>query len=321
MGFLVQCALCQDIFTRHDFPLHICEEQETVSRPCKEEPPAQQHPCMAQLEDNWSRIRKFIKEELKMQIDLSTAVDSKLECHICFKRLSSKPSLVKHLAKHDADPKETSIPTKGNAVVRLGPVLEYDVCFVCLLCGRAFANVEQCEDHLWNSASHQDDVKQQHGIILPSATGPSEETCLSVDSMKMDAVVVKLVFQCEFCDYLFARKEDLLKHEATHDPKLGYICTRCEINTPAARDMQHHWQMQCPFIPGRTAEKQSSPKTIEWPAELARISVATDFVCNVCFETFPSLDILYDHRYLFILGVGIYIINLPLLITTLILFA
>lgn len=304
LGFLVQCELCQDIFTRHDFPLHICEKQETVSKPPKEEPPVR-HPCMALLEDNWSRIRKFIKEELKMQIDLSTALDSspsKLECHICFKRLSSKPSLVKHLAKHESDPKETSIPSKGNAIVRIGPVLEYDVCFVCLLCGRAFANVEQCEDHLWNSTSHQDAGQRGDAPVAPPPVA-GEETSLSGDSMKMDAVVLKLVFQCEFCDYVFARKEDLLKHEATHDPKLGYICTRCEINT-ATREMQQHWQMQCPFIPGK---HEKSPKAVsptadvsEWPAELARISLATDFVCNVCFEAFPSLDILYDHRYMYI---------------------
>lgn len=115
------------------------------------------HPCMSQLEENWAKMRKFIKEELKIKMSIRTspgdAGPSGTECHICFRKLSSKPALVKHLAKHDLEPKKEAT-VKGPP--KTGTLLEYEVCFVCLLCGRAFSNVDQCEDHLWNSDSHQE---------------------------------------------------------------------------------------------------------------------------------------------------------------------
>lgn len=221
-----------------------------------------------------------------------TDAQGSTECHVCFRKLSSKPALAKHLAKHEAEPKETSIPAKGQVNTKTGPLLDYDVCFVCLLCGRAFSNVDQCEDHLWNSDSHQE-IKSE-SIITGHHHSLAEDPSPCEESMRMDAVVLKSVFQCEFCDYVFARKEDLLKHEATHDPKLGYICTACEINSASTREIQQHWQLQCPFIASRN-QKQSPPPPLILTAS-AKICLATDFVCNVCFETFPSLDILYDHR-------------------------
>lgn len=113
-------------------------------------------------------MRKFIKDELKVKFsDLSSPGDprtSSTECHICFRKLSSKPALAKHLAKHEMEPKEVTI----KAPKRKGPLLEYEVCFVCLFCGRAFANVDQCEDHLWNSDSHQELKGKVNYYSIPS---------------------------------------------------------------------------------------------------------------------------------------------------------
>lgn len=133
------------------------------------------HPCLTLLEDNHQRIRKFIREELKINLRLTPAAatpppaaphQSGTECQVCLLKLSSKAALAKHLAKHDAEPKEVVAKTGPTE-----PLLDYDICFVCLICGRAFANVGQCEQHMWHSggrgekATHEEE--KELAVALP----------------------------------------------------------------------------------------------------------------------------------------------------------
>lgn len=110
--------------------------------------PLVNHPCLSLLEENAVRLRKFIKDELKMNVSLpptlpdpALALCQGTSCGLCPRKLSSRAALAKHLAKHESAAAEP-------------PQLDYEICFVCLVCGRAFANIMQCEQHLWHSGAH-----------------------------------------------------------------------------------------------------------------------------------------------------------------------
>lgn len=92
-------------------------------------------------------------------------------------------------------------------------------------------------------------------------------------------MIINAVFQCEFCDLLFCDVNGLLNHSASHDPKLGFECTLCEINLPTLKEIVSHRQSECPF----------NDKN-------ANLGLQTFFVCNVCNSNFMSLEFLYDHR-------------------------
>lgn len=177
-------------------------------------------------------------------------------------------------------------------------ILNYDLCVLCLLCGRVFSNIKNCEAHI-ESEEHQLEIKPSLSTDNTKEVAvqkPKSVVVIDLDEARltrgiverelilMRPVILRMVYQCEFCDYVFMRKEDLLKHEATHDSQLGYVCTLCEMNLLTTKEIQQHWQVHCPF-------------TREFAAYKVRLQ--TEYVCNVCFDGFPSMDILYDHRYYF----------------------
>ena len=75
--YFVQCANCDNIFSQTDFQSHVCDFGEdkklisedsdiiTVAEPLSF---LTNHPCFAQLEENCIKIRRFIKEELKITL-------------------------------------------------------------------------------------------------------------------------------------------------------------------------------------------------------------------------------------------------------------
>lgn len=92
-------------------------------------------------------------------------------------------------------------------------------------------------------------------------------------------IILTSVFQCEFCDLLFCDVNGLFNHSASHDAKLGFECTLCEINVPTLKEVVAHRQTECAFIEVNQ-----------------NIGLQTFFVCNVCDSKFMSLEYLYDHR-------------------------
>lgn len=92
-------------------------------------------------------------------------------------------------------------------------------------------------------------------------------------------VVLNAVFQCEFCNNVFADVNGLLNHSASHDPALGFECTLCEIHVTTLKEYLTHRQTECPFNNNNE-----------------NIGLQTYYVCNVCDSKFLSLEYLYEHR-------------------------
>lgn len=80
----VQCANCDTIFSQTDFESHLCDFDTEKKKIEVASPPPEpvdvealpylfltNHPCFAQLEENCIKIRRFIKEELKITLRTS----------------------------------------------------------------------------------------------------------------------------------------------------------------------------------------------------------------------------------------------------------
>lgn len=87
------------------------------------------------------------------------------------------------------------------------------------------------------------------------------------------------VLQCEFCDLVFGDINGLFNHSASHNPKLGFECTKCEIHLRTSQDIIAHRLTECPFNHINV-----------------NLGLQAYFMCNVCCSKFLSLEYLFEHR-------------------------
>ncbi|GAB0088182.1 Testis-specific zinc finger protein topi [Sergentomyia squamirostris] len=305
----IKCQNCEVIFSYTEFQEHICEYNEyqckindpperpggLLCSPVRVFDPDKPHPCFMQMQENAIRMRKFIKEELKINssdpvVVSSSKKDGPHDCNLCDRRFVHISGLQKHMEKHTLESLQRSHQSKS-------PVPDFDAVVKCQICGRIFSTPQLARQHL-ESSDHTDPSDE--------VVNPDEDFFIKTDrsidftmenlrrmaygdlntdknrETNLDVVILSFVLQCEFCEFMFLNKEDLIRHSSCHDPTLGFMCFGCEINTQTSREILSHWQFECPFM-RETTQKQ--------------ISLQTLYLCNVCDTNFPSLDALYSHRY------------------------
>ncbi|XP_055699875.1 testis-specific zinc finger protein topi-like [Phlebotomus papatasi] len=302
----IQCENCEEVFSWMDFQKHICEFDEYQRKINEEDnrgeflcspvnfPSGDEHPCFAQLRENSIRLKKFIKEELKMDtqpVVASKKKDGPHDCSLCERQFVHASGLLRHMEKHTLENLQRS--QQGASAM-----LDSDVAVKCKICGRIFSTPKAARQHL-DSEDHtpvnQDVEESETEEFILSGTNLT----FSMQVLKqmaygesnwdknrqrsyLSTVIITEVFQCEFCEFVFMEKQDLLIHASSHDPRIGFVCTSCEINTYTSKDILTHWQFECPFTREATQEQ---------------IRVQKFYLCNVCDLKFGTLDGLYSHRY------------------------
>lgn len=95
------------------------------------------------------------------------------------------------------------------------------------------------------------------------------------------SVNLSKVYQCDFCDYIFASEKLMLHHVANHAPSSGYDCNSCELGDLTLKDILLHRRYECAVF-----------RDIRNPLrDFARV-----WVCNVCSEEFRGVEQLVEHR-------------------------
>lgn len=95
-------------------------------------------------------------------------------------------------------------------------------------------------------------------------------------------VILTCILQCEFCDFVFSDVSYLFVHTVCHIPERRFECFSCDICVKTSKEITNHWQTECVFMRENT--------------KLHEVTVQRYFVCNVCENKFPSLDLLHEHR-------------------------
>lgn len=253
------------------------------------------HPCMKQLETNNLHLQQFIKNKIKPDIKMPANITNSREkgnheCNLCERVFVHASGLKRHLDKHSKD----TIPN-----IKVKPTISSQAITSCLICGRVFTSAKTALEHI--NVDHFDpDKDDEYDTVLENATHKNEQDqtyasnnendCNQTDDVSnmadhFKAIIIPLVLQCEFCEYMFDNVNHLLNHEATHDPINGYECQMCEIKGLSASNIHLHWQTECAFM-----NSLHSPQ----------VNVDKLFVCNICLEAFQSLNLLYTHRLYFI---------------------
>lgn len=248
------------------------------------------HPCIKQLENNITQMQQFIKNKLKTDVKkIASSFKEKgtYECNLCERIFVHASGLNRHLEKHSRETipnvRTKSIPTQAITS--------------CLLCGRVFTKALTALKHISDDHNESDNdfldsnvpanylektSKIDNAIILkPMSTDHYDDISNMAENFK--ATIVPTLFQCEFCEFMFDNVQHLLNHEVSHDPAYGYECQSCDIKGLSATAIHLHWQTECIFL---------------FNTQNKLIEVEKVFVCNICMESFHSLNLLYTHRYL-----------------------
>ncbi|KAL1404400.1 hypothetical protein pipiens_005368 [Culex pipiens pipiens] len=286
-GCHIKCANCDTIFTPDQFEEHVCEYDEQGNRiepslGVDDASPAPSgagclldgHACFQQLEDNIQQWRKLTKRKGKLDGDGTASgkrkkavkedLKERHKCTHCERKFVHVSGLMKHLA--NCHPGQSLEPVEG-------PREPFKVCLKCLPCGMIFVSVDKLMEHL-EKTDWEGEIERPEGTYISE-----ERFCLKKATR---IVILTTVFQCEFCEKYFSDLPALFRHEALHDPLVGYECTLCEIKIPSVKDTLFHRYNECVFRE-------------HWSEQFAALS--RFFVCNVCDQQFETLLALYEHRY------------------------
>ncbi|XP_059611720.1 testis-specific zinc finger protein topi [Phlebotomus argentipes] len=310
----IQCENCECIFSWLEFQKHVCEYNEyqrKINETASEKASRgilcspvkvfdeKEHSCFSQMRENSLRLKKFIKEELKVDTQPVTTRSKKKDgphdCSLCDRKFVHASGLAKHMEKHTLENLQRS--HQGGSAL-----LNCDVVVKCLICGRIFPTPKIARDHLescCHSAIDEEEEEERNAEEADVFIPTERNVEFSMQNLRemaygesnwnrnppgnfLTVVTLSFVLQCEFCEFVFMDKMDLLKHTSHHDPKLGFLCFSCEVNMHTSKEILSHWQFECPFVREATQEQ---------------IHLETFFLCNVCDNKFPTLDALHNHRY------------------------
>lgn len=246
---------------------------------------------MKQLENNITRMQQFIRDKLKTDVKKFPSFlkeKGTYECNLCERIFVHASGLKRHLEKHSKETipniRPKSIPTQAITS--------------CLLCGRVFTTAQtalqhisddhkhnESDDDYLNLSLHSNNFKKTSEIddiiILESISPEHNDDIISNIAEHFKATIVPAIFQCEFCEFMFDNVHNLLNHEISHDPAYGYECQSCNIKGLSATAIHLHWQTECIFL---------------FNTQNKMVEVEKLFVCNICLESFHSLNLLYTHR-------------------------
>lgn len=145
----IQCTNCDKIFEEAEFVSHVCEydENKTLIKDeeevkCATTEETVEPPCIRQLRENNARIRKFLKDELKIDLGGPTKKqDGPHECTMCERKFVHASGLVRHMEKHALDliPVTTNSNQSGSGL---------RVVSKCLICGRILFSTMEGLKHI-----------------------------------------------------------------------------------------------------------------------------------------------------------------------------
>lgn len=218
--------------------------------------------------ENNAQIEQILKQcsdvSVRTKDDKKPTIQGNHECVVCHRIYVHASGLSRHMeTQHNSN---DSSHTIANQPEVKGSVTAEVV--KCLVCGRVFSSLTSCFRHL--KSTHT-----EYGF------DESQSSLEAGDSLLFDKLKVDQVFQCEFCDFIFADTSDVFQHKADHNISTGYECSSCQLASRNMKFILNHRNNECPY---EMYEKH--------PA----ISCDLRFVCSECEETFGSLPLLYEHR-------------------------
>lgn len=267
-----ECVNCCQTFSNTHFEKHICDFSDPHTLIYDDE----------KLNILWenSSLRKMYAENnaqidqiLKQYNEVSTrskdakkpTIQGNHECVVCHRIYVHASGLSRHMeTQHNSV--EMTQKTVQLPEIKEGTSAEV---VKCLICGRIFNSLAICFSHL--KSTHA-----EYGF------DESENSLKAGDALLFGKIRVDQVYQCEFCDFLFADTSDLFQHKIEHNISTGYECSSCQLASRNLKFILNHRNNECPY------EMYERNQTI---------ACNLHFICSECEESFGSLAHLYEHRY------------------------
>ncbi|XP_036324737.1 testis-specific zinc finger protein topi isoform X2 [Rhagoletis pomonella] len=347
---IVKCSNCNCLFDIISFQSHICDYDEhhnliippsststPVNKPIKEEPILPLEPaCIRLLRENQIRIRRFLKDELKYDVNASInnnitnsnntigsntsngatgsnssnnnskKQDGPHECTLCERKFVHASGLLRHMEKHAMD----LIPTPGassggKTAASQGSSLQsvngLRVVIKCTLCGRIFFEPYAAFNHL---CSHFPGSMKEEKEFDNCAEIPYESY--------VDDAMNFLLTEAKSSSGALTNYED--KPPMYLKMVILSCILQCEFCDFVFSEVSYLFVHSAFHLPERRFEcfacdihvRTSKEICAHWQAECVftrenlKVHQATlqrYFVCNVCENKFQSLDLLHEHRY------------------------
>lgn len=169
-------------------------------------------------------------------------------------------------------------------------VLKFMKAIRCM-CGQVFEEEKPALDHVMKF--HLSDVENSLSSLEKSSKFPTngeEYLKMELDEIKQEkasvqdivkSIFIHMVLQCEFCDRIFSDSKSLVPHTSQHNPNEGFSCTQCDLRCLDFKSLHMHRRSECLNL-------KKSQKLM---------SLARSFICNICFNDFPTHEALIEHRY------------------------
>jgi hypothetical protein len=249
------------------------------------------------LQENQIALRELIQKDEKGKSK------NEIECFKCCRRFVHESGLFRHWDKHIGellDPSPLEDPDKFKMVT------------LCVICGEVFSEDLFAWNHLQslhmtvvNSVEHWKIPKSAitSPEKIPRLLGKKKKTKndgIENDAPKSDApdvilvssrslpsrefirsIYVSKVFQCEFCDAVFANAKTMLRHSSQHMPLNGFHCNTCDLYGLCLKEVLLHRRDECILIRDHRHSLKDFPCV---------------WFCNVCDGEFPGLEMLIIHR-------------------------
>ncbi|KAM7360781.1 matotopetli isoform 2-T4 [Cochliomyia hominivorax] len=290
--------------------------------------PSAEPACIRLLKENQIRIRRFLKDELKYDVNNNiqsvsssntsnnvsnscnetSSINKKTygphECTLCERKFVHASGLQRHMEKHALDliPSSTNANNR-NATTQVGNSLR--VVIKCTLCGRIFFESNEALKHLF---SHFPDSKNEEKEMDNCAEIPYDAYIDdALNNLKTEVQGVSI--------YNYSI------HSCQEDKMPVYLkivilscILQCEFCDFVFSEVSYLFVHSANHLPTRRFEcfaceihvKTSKEICTHWQAEcvfmrenikVLNANTQRYFVCNVCENKFQSMDLLHEHRY------------------------
>lgn len=278
-----ECENCSQTFSFNEFEKHICEFSDPMTIVYDDEKMNilwYESELRKIYAENNARIENFLNEyanmkEVKEEKGVKKSqpkkpiLQAKHKCNVCNRVYVHTSGLKRHTElQHNENILSSNDNTTISRQANIQEPSEQEA-IKCLVCGRIFDSLKTCFSHL----------KSDH----PKYFFDESEISLKVgDSLLFAKSQLSYLFQCEFCDFLFAETSDLFDHTAVHDINKGFECKGCKLESRILTVILNHRNNDCP-------DKISENNFFS--------NYKRHFACSDCEGKFDSLTSLYAHRY------------------------
>ena len=164
----------------------------TLSKPIKEEPVLPPEPaCIRLLRENQIRIRRFLKDELKYDVNTSNNANSS----------SNSNTSMTSSATAASSSTSSVLSSSNNCKKQEGP-------HECTLCERKFVHASGLLRHM-----------EKHALdLIPTNNNASSNKCTSMQGGVQSINSLRVVIKCTLCGRIFFEPNEALKHIYSHFP-------------------------------------------------------------------------------------------------------